>query len=247
VAETPHSALPDLVAFSEGFLERFPEDSAQGVGDLRGDADTGHRVMLEMIRERGTPVTLLDFGCGLSRLNDVLVREGPSGVTYVGLDVSDRFLEASRQRYPSVTYLKKDVLAEDIDDLPEFDYIVMNGILTYRGERTDEEMWAYLRALVTRLFPQARRGLAFNMHSKQVDWEREDLFHVALDPLVSWLSRAVSRHVVIRADYGLYDFTAYVYRHPSDPERAGARRTLRGVDEDAPGAGAPGQSSSPAR
>lgn len=243
MTDLPNAALPDIVAFSEGFLEDYGHDSAQGVGDLRGDQDSGHRVMLEMIRDPGSPVTLLDFGCGLSRLNDVLVREGPAGVTYVGLDVSDRFLEASRQRYPDVTYLKLDILADGIDELPEFDYVVMNGLFTYRGDRTDEELWAYMRALVNGVWPRVRQGLAFNMHSKQVDWEREDLFHVAFDPLVSWLSREVSRHVVIRADYGLYDITVYVYRHPSDPERAGARRLLRGPDE-APGGG---QSSSPAR
>ena len=47
--------------------------------------------------------------------------------------------------------------------------------------------------------------------SKQVDWERDDLFHLPLDLLADYLTRNLSRHFVIRNDYGLYEYTVYVY------------------------------------
>lgn len=217
----------DLVHHSEGFLDDFGPATTRGVGNRRGDADTGYRVSLQVIRDPGEPVSLLDFGCGLSMLNDVLVREGPAGVTYAGLDLSDRFLAESRRRYPDVAYYKLDVLTDEIDALPMFDYVVINGILHYKGDHSDAEMWPYLRALVTRLFSRARMGLAFSVMSTHVDWERDDLFHVPVDALLDFLTHEVSRHVVIRHDYGLYEYTAYVYRSPSDPDRADARHLLR--------------------
>jgi hypothetical protein len=37
----------------------------------------------------------------------------------------------------------------------------------------------------------------------------------------------VSRHITIRHDYGLYEFTTYVYRDPSDPDMVHAKPLLR--------------------
>jgi hypothetical protein len=47
--------------------------------------------------------------------------------------------------------------------------------------------------------------------SKHVDWERDDLFHLPFDALGSFLREEVSRHFVIRHDYGLYEYTTYIY------------------------------------
>jgi hypothetical protein len=73
-------------------------------------------------------------------------------------------------------------------------------------------MFDYLRRLLKRVYPHARCGLAFNVMSKHVDWEREDLFHLPYDTLAAFLKREISRNFVFRADYELYEYTAYVYR-----------------------------------
>ena len=46
--------------------------------------------------------------------------------------------------------------------------------------------------------------------SKQVDWERDDLFHLPCDPLLAFLESELSRHCVVRHDYGLFEYTTYV-------------------------------------
>jgi hypothetical protein len=112
-----------------------------------------------------------------------------------------------------VTYYDIDVL-EDDRDLPAFDYIVMNGLFTAKVDLSFEAMLSYFQQLVRRVFAKTRKGIAFNAMSKQVDWERDDLFHLPLDVLASFLAREVSRHFVIRHDYGLYEYTTYVYRDP---------------------------------
>ena len=91
----------------------------------------------------------------------------------------------------------------------------MNGVFTEKVSLSHEEMWPYFQSVVKAAFAHARRGLAFNVMSKQVDWERDDLFHVPLDDLAWFLTLEVSRHIVIRADYGLYEYTTYVYRRAS--------------------------------
>lgn len=77
-------------------------------------------------------------------------------------------------------------------------------------------MTEYFETLVARVWARARQGIAFNVMSKYVDWERDDLFHVPMEALAGFLTRQISRHFVLRHDYGLHEYTAYVYRDPID-------------------------------
>jgi cyclopropane fatty-acyl-phospholipid synthase-like methyltransferase len=200
-----------LVRFSESFLERYG-DCYLGVGwtKRQEDADTRYRVMLELLaEERGRPVTLLDFGCGASHLYEYLQAHRRTDVAYSGLDLSPQFLACSRRKFPHLTYYDLDVLEDD--GLPTFDYIVMNGLFTAKCELSFEVMLAYFQRLVRCVFAKTRKGMAFNVMSPQVDWERDDLFHLPFDVLASFLAREVSRHFVVRHDYGLYEYTTYVY------------------------------------
>jgi hypothetical protein len=76
-------------------------------------------------------------------------------------------------------------------------------------------MRGYFEALIRVVFGRTKIGIAFNVMSKQVDWERDDLFHLSFDQVATFLSREVSRHFEFRHDYGLYEYTTYVYRTPA--------------------------------
>ena len=207
-----------IVAACEDDLEKFG-DSYLGVGWTKSKelAELRYRVMLDLIHKScDEEVTLLDFGCGASHLLDYMLERGVTGVKYSGLDLSPKFLALSRSKHPSVTYYELDVL-EDPRRLPDFDYIILNGIFNYRGELSRDEMLGYCHELLRAVFPKARHAIAFNVMSTQVDWERDDLFHLQFDELASFLSSELSRHFVVRHDYGLYEYTTYVYREPYAP------------------------------
>ena len=73
-------------------------------------------------------------------------------------------------------------------------------------------MVAFASDIIRAAFDTARIGIAFNVMSKNVDWERDDLFHWGLDELTAFLTKDISRRFVLRNDYGLYEYTVYVYR-----------------------------------
>ncbi len=98
--------------------------------------------------------------------------------------------------------------------IPRFDYIVMNGLFTFKGTSSYEDMLAYFQTLVRRAASFATRGIAFNVMSKHLDWERDDLFHLPLSDLATFLDETISRHFTIRYDYELFEFTTYVYLTP---------------------------------
>ncbi len=196
-------------------------DTYLGVGWTKSPehADRRYRVALDVVRrEPGASVSLLDFGCGASHLYEYMLRHGVTGIEYAGLDLSPAFLELSRAKHPDVTYYDIDVLA-DASRLPEFDYVVMNGIFNYKGELGYDAMLEYARTLLVCLFDKARQGLCFNAMSTLVDWQRDDLFHLPFDVIAPFLAERLSRHIVFRHDYGLYEYMTYVYRTPPGDSR----------------------------
>jgi SAM-dependent methyltransferase len=176
------------------------------------DAETRYRVMLEVIRKpRPAVVRLLDFGCGASHLYEYMVAGRVAGIEYTGLDLSPRFVELSRKKFPHNSYICADIL-EDPEAIPSCDYVVMNGVFTEKRGLAFDEMLAYFERTLSAAFSKAEMGVAFNVMSKHVDWERDDLFHLPFDTLARFLIASLTRNFVIRSDYGLYEYTTYVYR-----------------------------------
>lgn len=177
------------------------------------DAETRYQVMLDLIKPRSASekVTLLDFGCGAAHLQEYILKRDIANIEYAGLDLSEKFVNLAQSKFPSNKFFRLDVL-EDKSSLPAFDYIVMNGVFTEKRELTFAEMFDYFRRLLVNIFANAEIGIAFNVMSKHVDWEREDLFHLPFDLLATFLKKDLTRNFIIRNDYGLYEYTTYVYR-----------------------------------
>ncbi len=183
------------------------------------DAKVRYSVMLDVINTghdaSSSPVSLLDFGCGAGHLLDYIQRGGLDHIQYTGLDASDKFVALCRTKHPDVEFHCTDVLEDRQTAIPQFDYVVANGVFTEKREMPYEAMLSYFEAMLEKIFAMAKVGIAFNVMSKHVDWERSDLFHVPLDTLAGILTSRLSRHYVIRNDYGLYEYTTYVYREPT--------------------------------
>lgn len=203
-----------IVEHYENCLAQYG-DTPRGVDWTKeAEVDVRYRVMLEVIRksDAGAPVGLLDFGCGTSHLYEYILRNNlQTEIEYSGLDLSEKFIEVSKSKFPNINYYQADII-ENSESVPAFDYIVMNGVLTEKRELDFDQMWAYAQTLLARVFEKARRGVAFNVMAKTVDWERDDLFHLPMDTLSLFLVKKLSRNFVIRNDYGLYEYTTYLYR-----------------------------------
>jgi len=210
VSSSADKAYLQIVDHYEACLERHG-DSHLGVDWPRqADAETRYRVMLGVVRQPLTEqATLLDLGCGAGHLYEYLLRQPVANLSYMGLDLSPKFVALCQQKHPGVPFVCADVLEQDV---PVSDYAVMNGVFTEKRELTFDQMFDYLKRMLHRTFAAARVGLAFNVMSKQVDWERDDLFHLPLDLLAGFLTRELSRNFVIRNDYGLYEFTTYLFK-----------------------------------
>lgn len=208
-------AYHELVRHYEDCLARHG-DSHLGVDwPNPDDATRRYRVMLDLVGQRdvGTTPELIDVGCGAGHLLQQARGEGRN-LRYVGIDLSPKFIALCRRKFPAETFLHLDVLLSPADN-PRGDFVVANGLFTEKRSLSWDAMWEYVRRMIHALHAMARHGLAFNVMSGHVDWQREDLFHLPYDTLAAFLRAEVSRHYVLRADYGLHEYTAYVFREGS--------------------------------
>lgn len=176
------------------------------------DVDTRYKIMLDIIQlNQLNQATLLDFGCGTAHLLEYINKNEIKGIDYSGLDISQKFVDVAKAKFPNNAFYCGDFF-ETYSTMQNFDYIVMNGVFTEKREFSFDEMWDYFTKLISIIFEKCNKGFAFNVMSKNVDWERDDLFHVSLDALTEFLCKNITRNFVIRNDYGLYEYTVYVLK-----------------------------------
>ena len=185
-------------------------DSHMGVDwPNKEDALKRYDIMLDLISV-DKEVSLLDFGCGTAALQEHIIKREIKNIKYSGLDINQSFYQFCKNKFPNNNFYHLDILQND--NIPIFDYIICNGTFTEKRELNQEEMMEIFTNILKILWSKCESGIAFNLMSKIVDWERSDLFHVSLDELGIFLKKNLSRNFIIRNDYGLYEYTTYVYK-----------------------------------
>jgi SAM-dependent methyltransferase len=196
-------------------LEEFG-DTARGAG---WEDDLGQRVrfeaMLDVMAGAGTSrVVLCDLGCGtgclLSHIRD---RGMATRVDYHGVDRSARALALAREKFPGIRFAQLDINAPGADlSLIDCDYLVANGLFTFRGGLTEAQMWIFLQRTLERAWPHVRRGIAFNVLSKAVAKEQEGRFHASMDEMARLMQSLAGWRFRFRADYGMGEYTTYAFK-----------------------------------
>jgi SAM-dependent methyltransferase len=164
------------------------------------------------------PMRLLDLGCGPGFLLDYLASNGRlNAVSYTGVDVLESTIGPARIRWPGYQFEIRDVRDHPFEP-DQFDCCIICGVFTGRFENSYEQTVAMAQDTLRALWSSVKSAIAFNVMSKHVDWEREDLFHWPLDALVGFCKQDLSRHVALRLDYGLWETSAVVRKAPAVPE-----------------------------
>ena len=204
----------EIVKHYEDCLDKHGDNHLGVDWPNQQDADTRYKVMLDIVRINAgsdASVSLLDFGCGTATLFEYIKNNGYHNIVYSGLDISQKFIDVAQTKYPDNSFYCVDIL--DLNKaLPNFDYVIMNGVFTEKRGLSFDEMWEYFTKMIGVTYAHCNKGFAFNVMSKNVDWEREDLFHLSMDLLCGFLCKDITRDFVIRNDYGLYEYTVYGFK-----------------------------------
>jgi SAM-dependent methyltransferase len=196
----------------------------QGV-DWPNQEDLKNRlnIMLDVIKceDKNETMHILDLGCGYGALVDFLSQYKKLNdlITYTGMDISSKMITAATQQHPDHTFICRDILREPLDD-KSYDYIIMNGVFTEKRSLEWHAMYQFMQDLIRAAFKACRKGIAFNVMSQHVDWSNPNLFHCSFNETAAAIISNCSRHFAFRADYGLYEYTAYVYRYPANQQHS---------------------------
>lgn len=177
-----------------------------------GDLDRRYEVMAGVVLDRNAEIDILDLGCGTGLFWEFLRQHGMAPPwRYKGIDISEQMIAVALRNRKGAAFERRDILTSPMPSR-SVDYVIMNGLLTEKQSLSQPSMVAFASDIIRAAFDTARIGIAFNVMSKNVDWERDDLFHWGLDELTAFLTKDISRRFVLRNDYGLYEYTVYVYR-----------------------------------
>jgi SAM-dependent methyltransferase len=161
-----------------------------------------------------SPIRLLDLGCGPAFLLDYLsANNALARVDYTGVDVAEVMIEHARARWPGHCFELRDVREQPFAN-DSFDFCIACGVFTARFGNSYPSMIDFTKGTLAAVWRSVTTGLAFNVMSKHVDWERDDLFHWPLDEVMRFCKSALSRHVLLRMDYGLWEVSVIVLREP---------------------------------
>lgn len=180
------------------------------------DAKLRFDVMLDVVKEQQTNgISILDIGCGTGHLLEHICEKKLELGSYRGIDISEIMISQASEKHPDVEFTCMDLLDYSAQEIPAViepaDYIILNGVFTEKRDMTQEQMDSFFSSMLERSFAICRKGLAFNVMSTHVDWMRDDLYHLAYDRLAEIIMKIVGRNHIIRADYGLYEYTVYTY------------------------------------
>ena len=179
------------------------------------DLDKRFKVMLGIMdrnRQDQKAFSLLDLGCGVGLMVDYIEEPGlENQIEYFGVDISEKMVLMAKDRWQEHSFEARDIF---LNPLPpnSYDFVTMNGVLTEKVSLSQEEMLVFAKNIIKEAYLTCKFGVAFNVMSTHVDWTREYLFHWSLDSLFEFLTKEVSRNIVVRMDYGLYEYTVYVFK-----------------------------------
>jgi len=173
------------------------------------DAKTRYKVMLNVIKNKDKECTILDFGCGCGHLFDFIT---DPKIKYSGLDLSVEYINMFKNKYPDTDVYCIDILKEDIKDIPNFDYIILNGVFTERCGLSEDDMFNFIKKILIKLFNKTNIGIAFNIMTPLADWYDEKLFYLSFDKLTYFLKNKISKNLIINHNYNLWEYTVYVYK-----------------------------------
>jgi SAM-dependent methyltransferase len=200
-----------------GYYRRRLEEHGATPRGVDWKDEASQRLRLDVLLDLAAPGpddSVLDVGCGYGEFLRTLRARGHRG-TFVGYDLEPAMIDAARRVHGG------DARAEFLcgPAIPRrADWVVASGIFNVRPG-IDDAMWRDHVALVTaNMWDAAARGIAFNCLSLHSDADRRAAHLHYADPgeTIGRCGRTMSRHVALRQDYGLWEFTIAVRREPAE-------------------------------
>jgi SAM-dependent methyltransferase len=157
-----------------------------------------------------------DVGCGLSHFYEFL-KNKKIKFRYIGSDISAEMIRGAKNRSmdAKINLYKINLLKLNNRRLLKklsADFVIANGLFTVKVNLSNKYWWSYIKKMLKKMFYITKECLIFNLMKNNVDYKDSHLYYQSIDPLLKFIERNLSKKVIIKQDYPLYEFMVYVYK-----------------------------------
>lgn len=204
---------PVAKLYSESLLAHGTAPKGVGWGD-EATHDLRFAKLSAVLDAAPASFSVVDLGCGYGALYGNLIGRGWKVSKFTGYDISDDMLREARRLVtaPEVEFVRSATIDRDAD------YIFAAGIFNVRLTASETDWRDHILRTLDNINEHSKRGFAFNLLTKYVDWRADHLFYG--DPLEFFdhCKGRYSRHVALLHDYPLWEWTMIVRKQTDQDE-----------------------------
>lgn len=150
--------------------------------------------------------SVLDLGCGFGHFYEYLINRGLR-VDYTGYDICPDFVELASAKFPQAKFEVRDI---QVDGIPrQFDYIISSQ--TFNNKLEHEDNFEVVKDVIRRCYEASEKAVAIDMLTSHVDFREDHLYYYSPEQVFSFC-KTLTKRVVLRHDYPLFEFTMYLYK-----------------------------------
>ncbi len=152
-----------------------------------------------------------DVGCGLGDFYFYL-RKKINKFNYLGSDISPIIINKAKKKINSnnSNFQCLDLLKDK--KIKKCDFVITSGLFNVKDKNSNQLWEKFIKKMIQKMFVLSKKGIAFNMMKFNVDYKDNHLYYQSIDKLICFLEKEISKKIIIRQDYDLWEYTCYVYK-----------------------------------
>lgn len=155
-------------------------------------------------------LTIHDVGCGICDLYPYVKKRFPRA-DYSGTEIVHEMGELAILKYPEIKVFIRDLITEDVPD--RYDYVVLSGVFNLPGDVCRDEWYAFVRALLKRMYGMCNKGIAFNfLNAAAADYINPEMYYENSGEMARFCQQNLSRFVRVDQSYPLFEATITVFK-----------------------------------
>jgi SAM-dependent methyltransferase len=188
-------------------LEKFGIDSKSVGWNSPESQELRFQKLCEVIQDpANTPFSINELGCGYGELFKFFQMRSYKLTEFNGYDISQKMLDAANEYVND----EKAKWIKDSKIRTKADYTITSGIFNVKFEEQKDNWENYIKDTLTNMFEFSNKGISFNLLTKYVDYEADNLYYGDPALFFDFCKRNLSPRVNLFHDYKLYEWTIVV-------------------------------------
>lgn len=189
-------------------LEKFGIDSRSVGWNSPGSQALRFEKLLEVVINKKQGFTLNELGCGYGELFKYCMQNDLNLERYFAYDISDKMLYAAKDYVND----KRAEFYNKSTIVTKADYTITSGIFNVKFDVGSKDWETYIKDTLVNMFDNSYKGASFNLLTKYVDFEAENLYYADPCYFFDFCKRELSRKTNLIHDYNLFEWTICVFK-----------------------------------